>query len=131
MVFLIPHSIILLNKKFPSKKKQITLINPFFTMPIKEKFTIARKWIWKYKYLWTLVLFALIMGVLDTNSLWRRYNIRKENQALREEIQSLQEKFEADKRELRALQNDPEVVEEVARMRFFMKTPDEDVYIIE
>lgn len=100
-------------------------------MPIKEKFTIARKWIWKYKYLWTLVLFALIMGVLDTNSLWRRYNIRKENQALREEIQSLQEKFEADKRELRALQNDPEVVEEVARMRFFMKTPDEDVYIIE
>ena len=30
-----------------------------------------------------------------------------------------------------ALQNDPEVVEEVARMRLFMKKPDEDVYIIE
>ena len=77
------------------------------------------------------MLFALIIGVLDTNSLWRRYNIRQENEALRAEIQVYKDQFEADKRELRALQNDPEVVEEVARMRLFMKTPDEDVYIIE
>ena len=100
-------------------------------MAFKRYLSKIVKWIWRFKYLWTFLLFALIIGVLDTNSLWRRYNIRQQNDALRAEIQAYKEQFEADKRELRALQNDPEVVEEVARMRLFMKRPDEDVYIIE
>ena len=100
-------------------------------MRIKSFFSKIGTWIWRFKYIWTFLLFALIIGVLDTNSLWRRYNIRQENDALRAEIEAYEEQFEADKRELRALQNDPEVVEEVARMRLFMKKPDEDVYIIE
>ena len=102
-----------------------------FKMRVKTFFSKISTWVWRYKYIWTFLLFALIIGVLDTNSLMRRYDIRKENDALRAEIQAYKDQFEADKRELRALQNDPEVVEEVARMRLFMKTPDEDVYIIE
>ena len=100
-------------------------------MHIKKLFSLFGKWVWGYKYFWTFFLFALIISVLDTNSLWRRYQIRLENEAIRQEIEAVKEQFEADKRELRALQNDPEVVEEVARMRLFMKTTDEDVYIIE
>ena len=51
--------------------------------------------------------------------------------ALREEIQSLKKQFEINKKELDGLQNDPDVVEEVARMHLFMRKADEDVYVIE
>ncbi len=98
---------------------------------MKKKIKNISAKLWKFKYVWTLLLFALIIGVLDANSLLRRSEIRKQNEALRAEIAEYEERFEADRKELRALRNDPDVVEEVARMRLFMKTPHEDVYIIE
>jgi cell division protein FtsB len=98
---------------------------------MKEKVRNISQQVWRFKYVWTLLLFALILGVLDTNSLLRRSEIRAHNEALRAEIAEYNERFEADRKELRALRNDPDVVEEVARMRLFMKTPNEDVYIIE
>ena len=97
----------------------------------KQILSSIKKWIWKFKYVWTFAIFALIIGVLDTNSLWRRYKIRQENKALREEIQSLKKEFEVKKHELEGLRNDPDVVEEVARMHLFMRKADEDVYVIE
>lgn len=87
--------------------------------------------IWRYKFVWTIILFALILCVTDENSLLNRKEIRAKNDALREEIAQYEEQFELAQKELRALQNDPDVVEEVARMRLFMKTPNEDVYVIE
>ncbi|MBO5703505.1 MAG: septum formation initiator family protein [Bacteroidaceae bacterium] len=87
--------------------------------------------IWRYKFIWTLLLFALILGVIDENSLLNRREIREKNDELRKEIAGYEEQFELAQKELRALQNDPDVVEEVARMRLFMKTPNEDVYVIE
>ena len=101
------------------------------TMQGKQLLSGIKKWVWKFKYVWTLLIFALIIGVLDTNSLWRRYQIRQENKALREEIQSLKKQFEINKKEPDGLQNDPDVVEEVARMHLFMRKADEDVYVIE
>ncbi|MBQ2123748.1 MAG: septum formation initiator family protein [Bacteroidaceae bacterium] len=98
---------------------------------MKQKLRNISTQVWRFKYVWTPLLFALIIGVLDTNSLMRRYEIRAQNEALRAEIAAYEERFEADRKELRALRNDPDVVEEVARMRLFMKTPNEDVYIIE
>jgi cell division protein FtsB len=87
--------------------------------------------IWRYKFIWTLLLFALILGVIDENSLLNRREIREKNDELRKEIAGYEEQFELAQKELRALQNDPDVVEEVARMRLFMKPPNEDVYVIE
>jgi cell division protein FtsB len=87
--------------------------------------------IWRYKFIWTLLLFAVILGVIDENSLLNRREIREKNDELRKEIAGYEEQFELAQKELRALQNDPDVVEEVARMRLFMKTPNEDVYVIE
>ena len=55
-------------------------------MHIKKLFSLFGKWVWGYKYFWTFFLFALIISVLDTNSLWRRYQIRLENEAIRQEI---------------------------------------------
>jgi cell division protein FtsB len=98
---------------------------------MKEKFKHYTNWIGRYKYIWTFLLFTLIIGVLDTNSLLNRREIRRQNELLREEIAHYEEQFEAGRKELRALRNDPDVVEEVARMKLFMKTPNEDIYIIE
>lgn len=83
------------------------------------------------KYLWTIILFIVIVGFLDTNSFWHHYELRQQNNELREEIAAYEEKYEADTRELQELENSPEAVERVARVNLYMKTDDEDVYVIE
>ena len=53
------------------------------------------------------------------------------NDQLREEIAQYDEKYAQDSRTLRELQEDQEAVENVARVRLFMKTDNEDVYVID
>lgn len=87
--------------------------------------------VWHHKYLWTLAAFLIIAGILDTNSFWIRYKLHKNNEKLKAEIQEYDEKYARDSRELAELQSCPEAVEKVARVRLFMKTADEDVYVID
>lgn len=87
--------------------------------------------IWRHKYLWTIVLFIVVVGFLDENSFWHRYQIHAENERLREEITKYQEKYDSDSRELYELDHSPDAVEKVARLRLYMKADHEDVYIIE
>lgn len=98
-------------------------------MGLKLKNTVRA--VWHHKYLWTLAAFLAIAGFLDTNSFWIRYKLHKNNEELKAEIQKYDEKYARDSRELAELQSNPEAVEKVARVRLFMKTADEDVYVIE
>lgn len=86
---------------------------------------------WRHKYIWTIVAFILIVGVVDPNSLLRRYQLRKANEALRAEIAQYDAQYERDKHALHRLRNDQEAIEHVARVRLYMKTENEDLYIIE
>lgn len=83
----------------------------------------------RYKYLVAVVVFLLIIGVLDENSLYTRYQRRVEIGNLKQEIQKYQSQYEAETAQLQALQNDPSAVERMARERYFMKRPDEDVFV--
>lgn len=60
-----------------------------------------------------------------------RYQQRKEISRLKEEINKYNEIFEKDKASLERLKNDPEAIVEVARERYYMKTADEDIFILE
>lgn len=85
----------------------------------------------RQKYLWMLIAFITIVGFLDPNSFWQRYKLYAQNEALKLEIKKYEERYERDTKELNELENNPEAVERVARVNLYMKTADEDVYVID
>lgn len=84
-----------------------------------------------HKYLWTLLAFIVLVGFVDTNSFLRRYELHKQNEELRSEIAKFEEKYQHDSKELKELQGNPDAVERVARVNLYMKTANEDIYVIE
>ena len=40
------------------------------------------------KYLWTILFFVIVVGFVDPNSFWHRYEIHRQNEQLREEIKN-------------------------------------------
>ena len=38
----------------------------------------------RQKYLWTILVFIAVVGFLDPNSMWQLYQLRQQNQALRD-----------------------------------------------
>lgn len=83
------------------------------------------------KYLWVILFFVLVVGFLDPNSFWHRYELHSQNEELRREIKAFEDQYNADTHELQEIETNPEAVERVARVNLYMKTPNEDVYVIE
>ena len=83
--------------------------------------------IWEFicrrKYLITIVAFAVIIVFLDENSLLRRLGYEREISQLKEEI----EKYRADYEE----NTKPDAIEQIAREKYLMKKPNEDIYVFE
>ncbi len=91
--------------------------------------------IWNYirrhKYLITVCLFVVIVGFLDENSLVQRVKHRNEIRILNEEIQTYQKQYEEDTEKLKELNTNPEAIEKIAREKYLMKKPDEDIFVFE
>ncbi|AVM53391.1 septum formation initiator [Bacteroides zoogleoformans] len=85
----------------------------------------------KHKYLITLVLFALIIGFLDENSVVRRLGYAREENRLRDEIEKYRKEYEENTERLNELAVDSGAIERVAREKYLMKKPDEDIYVFE
>lgn len=83
----------------------------------------------RHKYAVTVVLFILFVSVADENNLWSRYQRRVEIGNLMREIDKYQAQYDAETAQLEALDHDPEAIERVARERYFMKRPNEDVFV--
>lgn len=83
------------------------------------------------KFLWTFVAFVAIVGFIDPNSFLHRYELHSHNEELRKEIKKFEDRYNQDTRELYELDNNPEAVIRVARVNLYMKTAEEDVYVIE
>ncbi|MDE5561804.1 MAG: septum formation initiator family protein [Bacteroidaceae bacterium] len=81
------------------------------------------------KYVVTLFFIILIVGFLDDNSFWNRRERKATIEKLQEEIAELKTVYEEDTRKLEALEKYDNVVR-LAREMYFMKRPNEDVYII-
>lgn len=85
-----------------------------------------------HKYAITLVTFALIIGVLDEeNSLLQRFSHWREINKLKSEITFYRNQYERDSKRLKEISSDPEALEKVAREKYLMKKPNEDIYIFE
>lgn len=83
----------------------------------------------RHKYLVAIIVFLFIVGVVDENSLYTRYQRQVEISNLKSEIAKYQEQYEAETTQLQALENDPSAVERMARERYFMKRPNEDIFV--
>ena len=83
------------------------------------------------KYVVTLGIFALIMLFLDENSMLRRMQLNQEESDLREEIAKYRDEFNESTRLLSEITADSVAIEQVARERYMMKLPEEDIYVFE
>ena len=83
-----------------------------------------------HKYLWTIGVFAVIVGFVDKNSFYNYFQLRSENERLDSEIKNYEQKFNHDYKKLHQLKSDPQALIRVAREDHQMKSADEDVYYI-
>ena len=91
--------------------------------------------IWSFirrrKYLITVVAFAVIIGFLDENSLFRRLAYEREISQLKEEIEKYRADYEENTKRLNEITTNPDAIEQIAREKYLMKKPNEDIYVFE
>lgn len=79
-------------------------------------------------WLVTIVFFALTF-VMGDSSLYKRYTYDEKIRSLEKEIKHYQKEIEINSKKLNDLHTDKEGLERFAREEYFMKKPNEDVYI--
>ncbi len=96
-----------------------------------DKLITIWSFICRRKYLITVVAFAVIIGFLDENSLFRRLGYEREISQLKEEIEKYRADYEENTKRLNELSTNPDAIEQVAREKYLMKKPNEDIYVFE
>lgn len=96
-----------------------------------DKLITIWSFICRRKYLITVVAFAVIIGFLDENSLFRRLAYESEISQLKEEIEKYRADYEENTKRLNELNSNPDAIEQVAREKYLMKKPNEDIYVFE
>ena len=96
-----------------------------------DKLITIWSFICRRKYLITVVAFAVIIGFLDENSLFRRLGYEREISQLKEEIEKYRADYEENTKRLNELNSNPDAIEQVAREKYLMKKPNEDIYVFE
>lgn len=87
--------------------------------------------LYKLKYLIALALFGFVITFVGESSLINRFAQQQEIAGLKGEIDYYNRKFAKDNKLLNDLKTDHEAIREVARERYYMKTDNEDIFVIE
>lgn len=82
------------------------------------------------KYVLLSLIFAGWMIFLDSNSWFIHHELNQEINELKDNKQYYQKEIAKDKAIIKQLQDSVEL-EKFARQKYYMKRPDEDIYIIE
>ena len=106
-------------------------------LPLQKRSSMSRikdfynKYLSKVNAYWlvTIVFFALTFMMGDS-SLYKRYTYDEKIRSLEKEIKHYRKEIEVNSKKLNDLHTDKEGLERFAREEYFMKKPDEDVYII-
>lgn len=85
----------------------------------------------KHKYQITLGVFVVVIGFLDENSVVRRVGYAREESLLREEIEKYRKEYEENTERLNELVVDSGAIERIAREKYLMKKPNEDIFVFE
>ncbi len=96
-----------------------------------DNFSSIRNFLGRYKYIITLVIFGVIIVFLDENSILRRMEVANETRNTRNEIEKYRQDFEESTLRLNELDADSNSIERIAREKYLMKKPNEDIYVFE
>lgn len=96
-----------------------------------SKLTSLWTFVRRNKYVIVLIIFMLIIGFLDENSLMNRLQYHKEEMRLREEIEYYRAEYNECTERLEELAADSGTIERIAREKYMMKKPNEDVFVFE
>lgn len=83
----------------------------------------------RHKYFLTILIIALIVGVVDEDSILNRHPRRVRIDMLRQEISNYRHQYEEADTKIRELEENPKAVEKIARERYHMKRANEDVFV--
>jgi cell division protein DivIC len=84
----------------------------------------------KNKYLLSVLVFVVWISFFDRNDLLTQSDRKKELRKLETNAAYYEEQIAGTKKELEQLENDPAVLEKFARENFYLKRPEEQVFII-
>ena len=96
-----------------------------------DKLSSLWSFIGRHKYAITLAAFAIFVGFFDQNSLLRRANYMREESRLLDEIKKYRQEYEKNTERLNEQLADSGAIERIAREKYFMKKPNEDIYVFE
>jgi cell division protein DivIC len=83
-----------------------------------------------YKYVITVVVGVLLVGVVDDNSFVHRAKLELQISNLEADIERYNEQNEADVKRLKEMKSGSRAFEKIARERYFMKADDEDIFVL-
>ncbi len=84
----------------------------------------------RHKYFITIVVCVVLVGVVDENSVRSLVMLSMQLSEKKEQLRSYEEQFERDSRSLSNFEAGLKGVETIARERYKMKRPDEDVFVL-
>ena len=96
-----------------------------------NKLSVIWSFIGRHKYWVVTVIFLLIIGVFDENSLIRRFEHRREIHVLKTEIERYRQRYEEDSKMLKEITGNKDALEKVARERYLMKQENEDIFVFQ
>ncbi len=82
------------------------------------------------KYIVVITIAVLVVGFLDSNSVWAHFRNKRKIAELEGEIHQYTDQYQRANRQLHQLDRDPKAIEKIARERYFMKTDDEDIFVL-
>ena len=82
------------------------------------------------KYIIVIAVGVVVVGFVDENSVWNHYRNKHRISELQSEIERYTRQHERNQAELHRLDTDPKAIEKIARERYFMKTDNEDIFVL-
>lgn len=82
------------------------------------------------KYLLTLVVFVVWISFFDRNDLFTQWNRKKELDKLEAGQLYYEQEIDKTRKDLTELDNNPVILEKIAREKFYLKKPGEDVFVL-
>lgn len=95
-----------------------------------KKFLKALWRIVKNKYVAATLIFALVYFFLSENSIMVTHNLNREVSELKKEASLIRTGIEQDSIAAVSLFGNPDAIETYGREHYYMKRPDEDIFII-
>jgi cell division protein FtsB len=99
-------------------------------METKAVLTRTAKFIRKHFIWFPIVFFAVWILFLSEYSVVRYYKLKEETEEMKSAVKYYKKRSEENLRQLQIMENDY-YLEKYAREKYFMKRPDEDVFIFE